>query len=111
MILQFPYSATKVVPDNSHAEVINFRGGENVLIDRRYFMPYTKWGYDYFCKDAGYMDYTDMIPEGVTEKPIHTMESLLAYAYNFKERWQDIEAEIKYHYSAIAELSKLKGEL
>lgn len=111
MILQLPYSAKITIPDTSHAEVKTFRGDKVVVINNKHYMPFTQWGYDYFCKESGYCDYTDMIPEGITEKPIHTMESLLAFAYGFKSIWQDIESELKFYYTEITKLNNLKGEL
>jgi L-rhamnose isomerase len=111
MNLQLPHSVTKKVSDTSLAEIKRYRGSQIIVIDNSFFMDYNLFNYKQFCKDAGYCNYTDMLPEDIHEEYIFNNESLLAYAYFNSGLWQDINKVISYHYKEIAELSKLKGEL
>ena len=107
MKLQLPQNAVKVVPDDFRATLSTLNGSEVAVINGTHYLTFTKWGYDQFCKDAGYCDYTDMLPDWIEQKPIHNNESLLAYCYYYISEWVDIQQTIKYHEAQIEKLKAL----
>lgn len=107
MKLQFPQNGYKVVPDNFGATIKTLKGREVVLINGTHYMPYSSWAYDQFCKDAGYCDYTDMLPDWIEQKPIHSNESLLAYCYFNMADWVSIEQKVAFFKKEIELLQTL----
>ena len=108
MKLQLPQNGSKVVPDNYRATITNLNGADIAVVNGEFYVHYTLFGYNQFCKDAGYCDYTDMLPESIEEKPIHSNESLLAYCYYYISEWVHIEQQINHHLEQIEKLKALK---
>lgn len=81
---------TLEIPE-SKAVIKNHRGVDVVVIDNRYFFTYSDYDHRRFCGDTDYHDIVDMLPESITVKPILNDESLLAYAWWNKRKWDDID--------------------
>lgn len=107
MKLQLPQNGYIIVPDNFRATITTFNGANVAVVNNTHFVHFTEYGYNEFCKDAGYCDYTDMLPEAVVEKPIKNNESLLAYCYAYKHEWVEIAQQIQHHESQIEKLKAL----
>lgn len=82
--------------------------GINVIVIDGYFFSYSEYTYKEFLKQcSSYVDVLDMWPEEMRQTVKMNDESLTAFAWWNRSKWESIEEKITYHKSQIEKLEML----
>lgn len=88
--------------------VIKKLNGLDIIVINGYFFPYSEYTYKEFLKQcSSYVDVVDMYPEEMRQTVIMNDESLTAFAWWNRSKWENISDKITYHKSQIEKLNTL----
>lgn len=88
--------------------VIKIHDGHKIIVIDGCFFYYSDYTYRQFCKQtSSYVKVIDNLPESIDTIPIMNDESLTAFAWWNKSKWENIQDKINFHKKEIEKLQTI----